>query len=100
MICLTTREGPHDAEFLLRVRQLRRRERERLPLNSCQIINPSHNRDPMGAVRQLTMAELEAGLDEIRKSPSDSGVLRLIVRRPVSGRREELQQGTIDVASG
>jgi MOSC domain-containing protein YiiM len=54
----------------------------------------------MQAARQLTMEELEAGLDEIRRSPSDSGVLRLIVRRPVSGRREELQQGTIDLASG
>lgn len=29
----------------------------------------------------LTMQELEAGLDEIRRAPKDGGVLRLIVRR-------------------
>ena len=32
--------------------------------------------------RHLTMTELEAGLDEIRRSPKDLGVLHLIVRRP------------------
>jgi hypothetical protein len=30
------------------------------------------------AVRHLTMAELEAGLDEIRRAPKDRGVLQLI----------------------
>lgn len=54
----------------------------------------------MEEVRQLTTTELEAGLDEIRQSPFHSGVLRMIVRRPASGRREELQQGTIDLATG
>ena len=32
----------------------------------------------------LSMAELEAGLDEIRQSPKATGVLDLIVRRPDS----------------
>ena len=33
-------------------------------------------------IRHLTMAELEAGLDEIRRSPRDAGALKMIVRRP------------------
>ena len=36
----------------------------------------------MVGVRHLTAAELEAGLDEIRRSPKDEGVLMTIVRRP------------------
>ena len=48
----------------------------------------------------LTMAELEAGLDEIRRSPKDGGVLRLIVRRPKVNAREVLETGTLDLAEG
>ena len=33
-------------------------------------------------MKHLTMNELEAGLDEIRRSPKDGGVLEMIVRRP------------------
>ena len=33
-------------------------------------------------IRHLTLAELEAGLDEIRKSPKDAGVLHMMVRGP------------------
>jgi len=54
----------------------------------------------MGAVRHLTMAELEAGLDEIRRSPDDGGVLKLIVRRPQVGKREVLQEGKLDLVQG
>src|SRR6266699_3181878 len=36
-------------------------------------------------MKHLTMAELEAGLAEIRLSPKDEGVLELIVRRPKVG---------------
>jgi MOSC domain-containing protein YiiM len=54
----------------------------------------------MQVVRHLTAAELEAGLAEIRQSPSDAGILRLIVRRPAPGEREEMQQGTLDSAAG
>jgi len=54
----------------------------------------------MVPARQLTTSELEAGLDEIRRSPADSGVLRLIVRRPAADDREELQEGTLDPAAG
>ena len=51
-------------------------------------------------IRHLTMAELEAGLDEIRRSPRDAGELKLIVRRPDVGGREALETGDLDVASG
>jgi hypothetical protein len=46
------------------------------------------------------MAELEAGLDEIRHSPDDKGVLELIVRRPQVGKREVLQEGKLDFLEG
>jgi hypothetical protein len=51
-------------------------------------------------VKQLSMEELEAGLDEIRRSPKDDGVLDLIVRRPEVGEREVLQEGELDPAEG
>ena len=51
-------------------------------------------------VRQLKMAELEAGLEHIRRSPQDRGVLEAIVRRPATGVREVLEQGELDIASG
>jgi hypothetical protein len=46
------------------------------------------------------MAELEAGLDEIRRAPRDHGVLELIVRRPTIGEREVLEEGTLDLLDG
>jgi hypothetical protein len=51
-------------------------------------------------VRHLTMEELEAGLEEIRKSPKDSGVLELIVRRPQTDVRELLEVGRLDLVEG
>lgn len=48
----------------------------------------------------LTMAELEAGLDEIRKSPKDTGILELIVRRPKIEAREVLEEGVLDLTEG
>jgi MOSC domain-containing protein YiiM len=50
--------------------------------------------------RHLTIAELEAGLDLIRQSPKDSGVLQLIVRRPRIDEREVLEEGILDLAEG
>ena len=52
------------------------------------------------AAKQLTMQELEAGLDTIRRSPKDEGVLHLIVRRPQSDAREVLQEGQLDLVDG
>lgn len=48
----------------------------------------------------LTLPELEAGLDEIWLSPTDQGVLEMMVRRPRSGEREVLQEGTLDLDCG
>ncbi|MBE2238176.1 MAG: MOSC domain-containing protein [Caldilineaceae bacterium] len=51
-------------------------------------------------VRQLTTAELEAGLDYIRQAPRDAGVLELIVRRPAVDGREVLEEGELDLRGG
>jgi hypothetical protein len=51
-------------------------------------------------MKHLTMAELEAGLDEIRKSPKDAGALELIVRRPRIEEREVLQEGELHLTDG
>lgn len=52
------------------------------------------------SARHLTMDELEAGLEEILRSPRDEGVLELIVRRPQTGEREVIQQGELDPLEG
>jgi len=49
---------------------------------------------------QRTFAELESGLDEVRRSPSDNGVVRLIVRRPGPGDREVIESAEMDVDAG
>lgn len=54
----------------------------------------------MEATRLLTTEELEAGLDEIRQSPKDAGVLQLIVRRPQTGEREVLKEGELSLVEG
>ncbi len=46
------------------------------------------------------MQELEAGIEEIRRSPRDEGVLQLIVRRPATLERETIQEGQLDPAEG
>jgi hypothetical protein len=51
-------------------------------------------------VKHLSMEELEAGLEDIRRSPKDEGVLELIVRRPSVGERESLAEGELDVVQG
>ncbi len=51
-------------------------------------------------VRHLTKEELEAGLDIIRQSPANEGVLDLIVRRPRSDAREVLEIGELDLVDG
>ena len=54
----------------------------------------------MSEIKHLTMAELEAGLDEIRKAPKDEGVLRLIVRRPQIEEREVIEEGELHLEKG
>jgi MOSC domain-containing protein YiiM len=53
----------------------------------------------MGA-KHLTMQELEAGLDEIRRAPSDQGVLLLIVRRPREEQRDTLEEAELSLTEG
>jgi hypothetical protein len=50
--------------------------------------------------KHLTMAELEAGLDEIRRAPKDEGVLQLIVRRPQIEEREILEEAELHLKEG
>ena len=47
-----------------------------------------------------TLQELEAGLDEIRNSPKEHGVLKLIARRPCSDERELLQEAEMSLSEG
>ena len=51
-------------------------------------------------VRHLTRTELEAGLDTIRDSPKNSGVVELIVSRPRPGEREVLEHAQLDPGAG
>ena len=50
--------------------------------------------------RHLTWEELEAGVDEIRRAPTDEGVLELIVRRPRVNEREVLDVAELSVEEG
>jgi MOSC domain-containing protein YiiM len=52
------------------------------------------------AVDHLSLAALEDGLDEIRRSPADRGLIELIVRRPAIEERELLAEATIDETAG
>src|SRR6266550_2412785 len=54
----------------------------------------------MSEIKHLTMAELKAGLEEIRKAPKDEGALLLIVRRPQIDEREELEEGELHLEEG
>lgn len=54
----------------------------------------------MSDTAHLTMEDLMAGLDEIRASPRDEGVLKLIVRRPRTDEREVLREAELDLEAG
>ena len=51
-------------------------------------------------IRHPTYAELETGLAMALTSPKDEGTLELIVRRPALGRRDVLDAGELDLATG
>ncbi len=51
-------------------------------------------------VKHLTKEELEAGLAHIQASPTDKGVLEMIVRRPRTNEREVLDEGWLDCDQG
>ncbi|HMP65526.1 MAG TPA: hypothetical protein PKD11_08060 [Pyrinomonadaceae bacterium] len=50
--------------------------------------------------KHLTLAEIEAGIDDVLDSPKDVGVLEMIVRRPAVNEREVLESGYLDVETG
>ncbi len=56
--------------------------------------------DAMLGTIHLTMESLEAGLETIRQSPKDNGVLKLLVRRPHEGEREILSEGELCLVHG
>ena len=54
----------------------------------------------MSDILHLTMEELEAGLEDIRRSSKDGGELEMIVRRPEEDEREVLEVGELDLEEG
>jgi MOSC domain-containing protein YiiM len=79
------------------------------PLANAALTARSRRRDRNGvvletgsqpAVRHLEPEELEAGLDEILRSPAAEGTVQLISRRPVEGEREVLEEATLDLTVG
>jgi len=51
-------------------------------------------------IQHLSLADLEAGLDNIRNSPKDQSVLDLIVSRPEEDAREVMELADLDVTVG
>lgn len=47
-----------------------------------------------------TLEELEAALDEVRRSPTGEGPIEMIVRRPRSGEREVVDEAELDLEVG
>ncbi|MGI9602778.1 MAG: MOSC domain-containing protein [Acidimicrobiales bacterium] len=56
--------------------------------------------DTTGTPVHLTTAELDAGLDHIRRSPADRGELTMVVRRPAVDEREVLDRAELDTEVG
>jgi hypothetical protein len=50
--------------------------------------------------RHLGTDELTAALDALRAAPADGGRVELVVRRPATGEREVLREGTLDLVEG
>ena len=48
----------------------------------------------------LSTEELEAGMDHIRQSPREVGVLKMIVRRPAVDERETVQEAELTLEDG
>ena len=51
-------------------------------------------------IEHLTLADLEAGLDHVRDSPKEQGVLELIVSRPEEDAREVMTLADLDIELG
>jgi hypothetical protein len=54
----------------------------------------------MLSVQHLSMMELETGMDHIRQSPKDDGVLKWIVRRPAVDKREVITEANLNTIEG
>ena len=54
----------------------------------------------METLTHLSKTELEAGLDYIRESPHNDGVLEMIVRRPAVDERESVREGELTLETG
>ena len=54
----------------------------------------------MGTEKHLSLTELEAGMDGVRQSPKDNGVLKMIVRRPQDDEREVVDSGELHPLQG
>lgn len=52
------------------------------------------------AIMYVTKNELENGVEYIKASPKDTGTVDLIVCRPKTGEREELQEADLDIKLG
>jgi hypothetical protein len=50
--------------------------------------------------KHVTLAELEAALPAVLGAPKHAGTVELIVRRPALGRRDVLETGELELASG
>ena len=54
----------------------------------------------METLQNLSLMELDAGLEHIRQSPTDNGVLKLIVRRPEVDVREVITTAELSLEEG
>lgn len=54
----------------------------------------------MANKQHLSLSELETGLEHIRQSPKDEGVLKMIVRRPNEDEREGVESGELEFDQG
>src|SRR5215210_7801882 len=54
----------------------------------------------MNHIKHLTWDEMVGGLPEVKRSPQDEGMLKLIVRRPSIEQREVLREAELDCAVG
>jgi hypothetical protein len=54
----------------------------------------------MPETNYVPLDKLEAGLEQIRRSPKEEGLLAMIVCRPAVGERETLKEGKLDLFEG
>ena len=54
----------------------------------------------METLQQLSMIELEAGMEYVRQAPYDNGILKMVVRRPAVDEREVIDEGELSTDDG